>query len=160
LQSLCTYQTRGQPLHEQSYAITTQDCFIGKLPRSCETDHLSQSLREEENIWTGDVVLRANRELLEIHPIDNHCQRCGAQLTSCECRDFTKLTTSVLLEQIPEALHRLFYAEELAIVEVYGDGAMYITGRRDRTVEKHFAPYAPGIGFQTYVRNYHLRGPD
>lgn len=145
---------------DHNYAIAETTAFIGRLPLNDDTRGLIDSLEREEDIWLSESIVRSNQDLVEFHKLDNPCRECGRKLTSCTCRDHIRLHTSSLCTEIPCALKRLWFGGELAIVNQFTNSLFEILNIRDQSANECFPPNDVGVGFDHYVRGYHIRGPE
>ena len=151
------YDESDQEPVARCFAFTSQELLMEHLPDSCDTEALALTLDEGFDVWLPESIVRSNKDLVEFHHIDNVCKHCAQSMTLCECCDYNRLETSPLLTHIPIALKKLWFSGELAIVREHENGLFDILNVRDKAANVFFPPHNVGLGFDHYIRDYHLR---
>ncbi|GEM_PF-5605069 len=158
--NMLTHRPRGQRQISQIYGLSTIEFLRATLPPCEDAQYMLQALAEEEMFLATETILRSNRELIEFHNMDNQCPRCEKQLTSCHCRDLTRLDTPRLLTELHIVLKKLYCVGLLSIVQVRENGTLHISNARNKRAPRFFPAYGMGTGFSVYAKDYHLRPPD
>ncbi len=111
-------------LHAQLFGMVEMEWLYSSLPDGELYNRLLVCLEHEAICHMENVLLRPNRELVELHAVENHCHRCTNKLSCCTCKEHVLIEDRVVQQHIYQAIQHLHYSGRLMVVYLDTSGAL------------------------------------